>query len=736
MWVWTHDSVGLGEDGPTHQPVEHYAALRAIPNLWVIRPGDANETARRLAGGARARGRPGRAAALAPEHPGARPRRGRGAPRACERGGYVLWDCRRRAATPRADPDRHRRRGAADARRPAQTLAAEGTACASSRCPAWSCSKPRTQEYREQVLPRGGDGAPGGRAGRDDELVEVGRQPTATCSASTASAPRRRARRCSRSSASPPRTSPRARGRCSSVSRYELRRRSPCPPRHLTPAAAPLRARPERVDRLPLARLDPRRAPAGADRRRLGRRRDVEPDDLPEGDGRRATPTTSSCASSPRGRRASRTSSGRWPSRTSTRPATCSARSGTAAAAATATSRSRSTRGLAYDTLATFREAMRLHEAVDRPNLMVKIPATKPGLAAIEDVIAKGRSINVTLIFSLRRYAEVAESYLRGLERLVAEGGDPREVASVASFFVSRIDTEADRRLRRGRRPRRAQGQARDRQREARLRALPGGLRRAALGVPRRQGRHAAARAVGLDVDEEPGLPGHDVRRGADRAGHRQHDARGDDQGLPGPRRAAGAAGAAASRRRTQRVRASSPQAGVDYDDVTDTLEREGVEKFSAVLRRADRGAGTSKRTSLARRLRRAAARRCAALSCRGSGSARGSSAAREGNAFGVDGEHAEAAPAVGVGAARGHRARARAPRLFLTSRGCRPAAHVHQHVEPGEAPGEAQVALVVLDREHEAADRARRAGAARRCTGRARTARRRRRAAARPPAR
>jgi transaldolase len=103
--------------------------------------------------------------------------------------------------------------------------------------------------------------------------------------------------------------------------------------------------------------------------------------------------------------------------------------------------------GLAYDTLATFREAIRIHEAVDRPNLMVKIPATKPGLAAIEDVIAKGKSINVTLIFSLRRYEEVAESYIRGLERLVAEAGDPTKVASVASFFVSRIDTEADKRL-------------------------------------------------------------------------------------------------------------------------------------------------------------------------------------------------------------------------------------------------------------------------------------------------
>ncbi|MHB1468119.1 MAG: transaldolase [Solirubrobacteraceae bacterium] len=102
---------------------------------------------------------------------------------------------------------------------------------------------------------------------------------------------------------------------------------------------------------------------------------------------------------------------------------------------------------LAYDTLETFREAMRLHEEVDRPNLMVKIPATLPGLGAIEDVVSKGRSINVTLIFSLQRYAAVAESYIRGIERLIAEGGDPSSVASVASFFVSRIDTEADARL-------------------------------------------------------------------------------------------------------------------------------------------------------------------------------------------------------------------------------------------------------------------------------------------------
>jgi transaldolase len=102
---------------------------------------------------------------------------------------------------------------------------------------------------------------------------------------------------------------------------------------------------------------------------------------------------------------------------------------------------------LAFDTEATYEEAMRLHAEIDKPNLYVKIPATKQGLPAIEDAIAKAKSINVTLIFSLQRYVEVAEAYIRGLERLVAAGGDPSKVASVASFFVSRVDTEADKRL-------------------------------------------------------------------------------------------------------------------------------------------------------------------------------------------------------------------------------------------------------------------------------------------------
>jgi transaldolase len=102
---------------------------------------------------------------------------------------------------------------------------------------------------------------------------------------------------------------------------------------------------------------------------------------------------------------------------------------------------------LAYDSEATFAEAMRLFAWIPKPNLYVKIPATKPGLTAIEECVAHGKNINVTLIFSLQRYREVVEAYLRGLERLVARGGDPRGVHSVASFFVSRVDSETDKRL-------------------------------------------------------------------------------------------------------------------------------------------------------------------------------------------------------------------------------------------------------------------------------------------------
>ncbi|HEY7952233.1 MAG TPA: transaldolase [Solirubrobacteraceae bacterium] len=238
---------------------------------------------------------------------------------------------------------------------------------------------------------------------------------------------------------------------------------------------------------------------------------------------------------------------------------------------------------LAYDAPATFAEAMRIHEVVDRPNLMVKIPATKPGLAAIEDAIAEGKSINVTLIFSLRRYAEVAESYIRGLERLIASGGDPKGVASVASFFVSRIDTEADRRLD-GLDPR---PPAHD--------ALMGRLAvanaklayqhyNATFRGPRWQflaSKGATTQRVlwASTSTKNPDYPdtiyiedliGPDTVNTMPEETIRAYQ----DHGRPQVRLEDGLSGA-------QRLIDELAAAGVDYDDVTDTLEREGVEKFA-----------------------------------------------------------------------------------------------------------------------------------------------------------
>ena len=99
---------------------------------------------------------------------------------------------------------------------------------------------------------------------------------------------------------------------------------------------------------------------------------------------------------------------------------------------------------LAYDTPATLDEARRLWKAVGRDNLMIKIPATSQGIAAVRQLIAEGINVNVTLLFAQAVYEQVAQAYVAGLEELVARGGDPQGVASVASFFISRIDTAVD----------------------------------------------------------------------------------------------------------------------------------------------------------------------------------------------------------------------------------------------------------------------------------------------------
>jgi transaldolase len=234
---------------------------------------------------------------------------------------------------------------------------------------------------------------------------------------------------------------------------------------------------------------------------------------------------------------------------------------------------------LAYDTAATIDEAQRLHELVERPNLFVKIPATKAGLPAIEEMIARGRSINVTLIFSLERYNEVADAYIRGLERLVEGGGDPRRVASVASFFVSRVDTEADRRLDEAGAPDELKGKlavANAKLAYQRYKEIFAGARWEALAAkgatPQRclwastSTKNPAYRDV-MYVEELIGpktvntMPEETIEAF-------------QDHGEVAPTLEEGIEEA-------EQVFAAVERAGVDYADVTETLEREGVDKFS-----------------------------------------------------------------------------------------------------------------------------------------------------------
>jgi len=234
---------------------------------------------------------------------------------------------------------------------------------------------------------------------------------------------------------------------------------------------------------------------------------------------------------------------------------------------------------LTHDTQGTIDEAQRLHELVDRPNCFVKIPATKEGLPAIEEMIARGRSINVTLIFSLERYAEVVEAYLRGLERLVENGGDPGPVASVASFFVSRVDTEADKRLEAVGAPKELRGKlaiANAKLAYQRYLQLFSGERWAALTAKGARSQRCLWASTStknpeyrdvMYVEELIGpetvdtMPEETIEAFQDHGRVALTLDRGVDE--------------------AQRVFEQVAEAGVDYDDVVATLEREGVDKFA-----------------------------------------------------------------------------------------------------------------------------------------------------------
>lgn len=246
---------------------------------------------------------------------------------------------------------------------------------------------------------------------------------------------------------------------------------------------------------------------------------------------------------------------------------------------------------LAHDGPATFAAAKRLREAVARDNVMIKIPATKAGLPAITSATAAGISVNVTLIFSLARYREVMDAFLAGLEQLVAAGGDPSRVRSVASFFVSRVDSKVDAAI------------------DQRLASLPpGATERAELESLRGRAAVANARLAYAEFERVFGSPrfaalqakGAHAQRPLWASTSTKNPAYRDvlyveeligpetvntmpeptllafqDHGIVAPTLEQGLAEAHRLLERLEEV-------GVAYDHVVETLEAEGIEKFSA----------------------------------------------------------------------------------------------------------------------------------------------------------
>ena len=183
---------------------------------------------------------------------------------------------------------------------------------------------------------------------------------------------------------------------------------------------------------------------------------------------------------------------------------------------------------LAHDTEATIAQAQELFKIVDRANVLIKIPATLAGLPAITAVIAEGISVNVTLIFSLDRYRAVMDAYLAGLEQAAANGHQLSDIHSVASFFVSRVDLEIDKRLKAIGTPH-AQallGAAAIANARLAYQAYEQTFAGDRVGRPRRGRSEQAAPAVGIHRRQGPGLRRHPLRRRARRTRHRQHRTR------------------------------------------------------------------------------------------------------------------------------------------------------------------------------------------------------------------
>ncbi len=480
IYVWTHDSVALGEDGPTHQPIEQLTALRAIPGLDVVRPADANEVAYAWLEMLKHKDRPAGIALSRQNLPVFE--RGEGeasgetfaSAKNVGKGAYIL------AEAPNGTPDviliatGSEVQIAVEAR---EQLKGEGINARVVSAPSLEWFFEQSENYRDQVLPK-------------DVTARVSVEAGIAMSCATSSATRAAA---SRSSTSVPRPTTRRSSRSSAS-----RRSTSWPPRRNRsrlpdpPGPGPVtRIRPFCRE----ARLGPATTPPGP---QTTARRPMKEEDTHMAE---TTPTAAlsevgvsiwlddlsrelletgkleqliaeknvvGVTTNPTIFASALAKGERYDAQVKELAA-----AGTDVTSAIFEITTQDVAnasdvfkpiydetkgfdgrvsievepGLAHETQKTIEQAKFLFDKVGRENVLIKIPATLEGLEAITEVIAAGISVNVTLIFSLERYRAVIDAYLGGLEKAKAAGHDLSKIHSVASFFVSRVDSEIDKRL-------------------------------------------------------------------------------------------------------------------------------------------------------------------------------------------------------------------------------------------------------------------------------------------------
>ena len=453
-YVWTHDSIGLGEDGPTHQPIEHLAALRAIPGLDVVRPADANETAACWRTVLEHTDRPA-GIVLTRQNVPTFPRGEEGFNDTgnVHRGGYVLIDA----------PTIDGRDGPPDVVLVGTGSEVQLAVEARRLLDGEGGPRPRRLDAVPRVVRRPGGLLPGDRdpADRQGPGLRRGRRRPGLARGRRRPRPDRLHRALRRLRRLRPHL-PRVRRHGARPSPTPPRTASASPPAEQVAARHPRPSRPrrknmtDRLQQLSDAGVSIWLDDLSRERIETGNLAELAKDKHVVGVTTNPTIFANALADGERYDDQIRAlaADGADVSRATFELTTEDVRNACDVLMPLYSADPIDGRvsievdpGLAHDTDATIDSAQELWDTVDRPNAFIKIPASDAGLPAIRTATGRGISVNVTLIFGIDRYREVMESYLAGLEDARDAGHDLSTIHSVASFFVSRVDTEVDKRL-------------------------------------------------------------------------------------------------------------------------------------------------------------------------------------------------------------------------------------------------------------------------------------------------